>query len=158
MKTFTDNANRSWNISVTVDAIKRVRSLLDVDLMQAASGKLIQQLADNPVLLCDVIYCVIKPQADEREITDEQFGAAMAGDAIDQATSAFLEDLVNFFPSRKREMLQKVLVKLKNLEAIATEVVSKRLDSPELDRRLQETIAGGLSGNSPESSESTPQP
>ena len=137
MKTFTDNAGRSWNISVTVDAVKRVRSLLDVDLMQAAAGKLIQELADNPVLLCDVIYCIVKPQADAKEITDEDFGKAMAGDAIDQAISAFLEDLVNFFPSRKREMLQKVLVKLKNLEAIAAEVVNKRLDSPELETQMR---------------------
>ena len=137
MKTFTDNAGRSWNISVTVDAIKRVRSLLDVDLMEAAAGKLIQQLADNPVLLCDVIYCIVKPQADAKEISDEDFGKAMAGDAIDQATTAFLEDLVNFFPSRKREMLQKVLVKLKNLEAIAAEVVNKRLDSPELETQMR---------------------
>ena len=137
MKTFTDNAGRSWDISVTVDAIKRVRSLLDVDLMEAAAGKLIQQLADNPVLLCDVIYCIVKPQADEKEITDEAFGKAMAGDAIDQATSAFLEDLVNFFPIQRREMLQKVLVKLKNLEAIAAEVVNKRLDSPELETQMR---------------------
>ena len=137
MKTFTDNAGRSWDISVTVDAVKRVRSLLDVDLMEAAAGKLIQQLADSPVLLCDVIYCIVKPQADERNISDEEFGRAMAGDAIDQATSAFLEDLVNFFPSRKREMLQKVLVKLQNLEAIAAEVVNKRLDSPELETQMR---------------------
>ena len=137
MKTFTDNAGRSWNISVTVDAVKRVRSLLDVDLTEAASGKLIHQLADSPILLCDVIYCIVKPQADEKEITDEDFGKAMAGDAIDQATTAFLEDLVNFFPSRKREMLAKVLEKLKNLEAIAAEVVNKRLDSPELETRMR---------------------
>lgn len=137
MKTFTDKTGREWNISVTVDAIKRVRSLLDVDLTEAAAGKLIQQLADNPVLLCDVIYCIVKPEADAKEISDEDFGKAMAGDAIDQATSAFLEDLVNFFPSRKREMLQKVLVKLKNLEAIAAEVVNKRLDSPELETQMR---------------------
>ena len=137
MKTFTDNAGRSWTISVTVDAIKRVRSLLDVDLTEAASGKLIHQLADSPILLCDVIYCIVKLQADEKGISDEDFGRAMAGDAIDQATTAFLEDLVNFFPSRKREMLQKVLVKLNNLQAIAAEVISKRLDSPELEAQMR---------------------
>ena len=137
MKTFTDNAGRSWDISVTVDAVKRVRSLLDVDLMDAASGKLIQELAEDPVLLCDVIYCIVKPQADEREVTDEDFGKAMAGDAIDQATTAFLEDLVNFFPSLRRQMLEKVLTKLKNLEAIAAEVVNKRLDSPELETQMR---------------------
>lgn len=137
MKTFTDNAGRSWNISVTVDAVKRVKSLLGVDLLEAAGGKLIQELSDNPVLLCDVIYCLVKPQAEEKGVSDTDFGKAMAGDAIDQATDAFLEDLVNFFPSRKREMLQKVLVKLKNLEAIAAEVVHQRLDSPELEEKMR---------------------
>ena len=45
MKTFTDNAGRSWNVSVTVDAVKRVKSLLDIDLTEAAGGKLIHELA-----------------------------------------------------------------------------------------------------------------
>ena len=151
MKTFTDNAGRSWNISVTVDAVKRVRSLLDVDLMEAAGGKLIQELSDNPVLLCDVIYCIVKPEADAKQISDEDFGKAMAGDAIDQATSAFLEDLVNFFPSRRREMLAKVLTKLKNLEAIAAEVVNRKLDDPELEEKMRAELEsiGSSSGSLP---------
>ena len=140
MKTFTDNAGRIWNISVTVDAVKRVRSLLDVDLMDAAGGKLIQELSENPILLCDVIYCIVKPQADKESVSDEDFGRAMAGDTIDQATTAFLEELIDFFPCRKRGMLKKVLAKLKNLEAIAAEVVSKKLDSPELEEQMRKDL------------------
>ncbi len=38
------------------------------------------------------------------------------GDAIDSATTALLEELVDFFPKGKRELLAKALGKLKTLE------------------------------------------
>jgi len=158
MKTFTDNTGRSWTIAVNVEAIKRVKSLLAINLLDAVEGKLIEQLVDDPVLLCDVIYVLCKPQADAASVTDEDFGRAMAGDAIEAATTALLEELADFFPRGRRELLQKALAKLKVFEAKVLEAAAARLDSPELDRRLQETIAGGLSGNLPESSESTPAP
>ena len=66
MKTFKDNADRTWTVTVNVDAIKRVRSLLNIDLMEAVEGKLIERLIGDPVLLCDVIYCVCKEDADAR--------------------------------------------------------------------------------------------
>lgn len=167
MRTFKDNADRTWTVTVNVDAIKRVRSLLDVDLMEAVEGRLLERLVGDPVLLCDVIYCVCKEDADAKGISDEDFGRAMAGDAIELATTALLEELVDFFPQGKRELLRKALAKLETLQATAIEVVGKRLDSPELDRHLKaelEKLApldsgpGDLSGNALESSASTPVP
>jgi len=158
MKTFTDNTGRSWTIAVNVEAIKRVKSLLAVNLLDAIEGKLIEQLVDDPVLLCDVIYVLCGLQAGAAKVSDEDFGRSMAGDAIEAATTALLEELADFFPRGRRELLQKALAKLRTFEAKVLEAAAARLDSPELDRRLQETIAGGLSGNLPESSESTPAP
>ena len=158
MKTFKDNADRTWTVTVNVDAIKRVRSLLDIDLMQAVEGKLIERLIGDPVLLCDIIYCVCKEDADAKGITDEEFGRAMAGDAIELATTAMLEELVDFFPQGKRQLLTKALAKLEMLQATAIDVVSKRLDSPELDRHLEAELKrlGDSFGSSPELSASSP--
>lgn len=159
MKTFKDNADRTWTVTVNVDAIKRVRSMLDVDLMEAVDGRLIERLIGDPVLLCDVIYCVCKVDADVKGVSDEEFGRAMAGDAIELATTALLEELVDFFPQGKRELLKKALAKLETLQATAIDVVTKRLDSPELDRHLEAELKklGDSYGNSPESSASTPE-
>ena len=99
MKTFTDNAGRTWTVVVNVDAIKRVRGLLSVDLLSIVEGTLIDRLIRDPVLLCDIVYAVCKPEADARGISDEEFGRSMAGDAIEHATTALLEELVDFFPS-----------------------------------------------------------
>lgn len=165
MKTFTDNANRTWTLAINVDAIKRVKSLLDVDLMQAIDGKLIERLCDDPILLCDVIYALVKPQADAANVSDESFGQAMAGDAIDRATEAMLEDLVSFFPSQRRGLLAKVLEKLRALKSKLFAASSLRLDTLDLDKitkaamdELDRRSPGVSSTNSPASSESTPAP
>ncbi len=157
MKTFKDNAGRTWTVTVDVSAVKRVRSLLDVNLLEVLDGRLIERLAGDPVLLCDALFALVKPEADAKGITDEDFGRAMAGDAVEHATTALLEELVDFFPQGKRRLLQKALGKLKAWEAKALDVAEKRLESPELDEKLEAalkaagsaTTAGGSSGNLP---------
>jgi len=160
VKTFKDNADRTWTVTINVDAIKRVRSLLDIDLMQAVEGKLIERLIGDPVLLCDIIYCVCKEDADAKGITDEEFGRAMAGDAIELATTAMLEELVDFFPQGKRQLLTKALAKLETLQETMLTVVSERLDSPELDAELLAELRklGDSSGDLRASSDSIPVP
>ena len=156
MKTFTDTAGRTWTVTINVDAIKRVKSLLGVNLMDAVEGTLLEKLVSDPVLLCDVIYAVCKPQADAQGVRDEDFGRAMAGDAIDLATTAMLEELVEFFPLARRRLLRKALEKLRTLESMALTAAAERLDSPELESRLRELIAGDSFGNLPDPSASTP--
>jgi len=137
MKTFRDNAGRTWTVSINVDAIRRVRSELGVNLMEAVEGGLLERLASDPVLLCDVLYVVCRPEAEARSVADEDFGRAMAGDAIEHATTALLEDLVDFFPRGRRRVLSKALTKLQAVEARAVEYAEARLDDPELERRIE---------------------
>jgi hypothetical protein len=143
MKTFTDNAGRTWTVAINVECIKRVKTLLSVNLLDAIEGKLIEQLVSDPILLCDVIFAICKPEADTKEISDEEFGRAMAGDAIDNATTALLEELVDFFPSGKRQVLAKALAKLKTFQSKAVETASKRLDDPRLDQQLEALLSEG---------------
>lgn len=168
MQTFNDNTGRTWTLTIHVDAIKRVRGLLGVDLMSALDGpqNLLERLVTDPVLLCDVVYALCKPEADARSITDEDFGRAMAGDAIDAATTALLEELVGFFPQAKRTVLRKALDKLHTLETKVLDAVTARLDSGEIDRMLEAelnktslpTSGGGAASTSwPASSASTPE-
>ncbi len=157
MKTFSDNAGRSWTIALNVGALKRVRALCDVDLMAAVEGKLVERLVSDPVLLCDVLYAVCKAEADVKGISDEEFGQALSGDAIDAATTALLEELVDFFPKRRREVLRTALAKMNALQEKSVQAAMVFLQGPELDRRVEDAINGVLkagsfgpsSGNSP---------
>ncbi len=161
MRTFTDNAGRTWTIAINVGAIKRVRGLLDVDLLEVVEGKLIERLIRDPVLLCDVVYAVCKPEADERQITDEEFGRAMAGDAIEHATKALLEELVGFSPSpRDRANLQRVLATTFKAMDRARDVIEARIDSGELDKVVEQALASAASssGDARASPASNPTP
>jgi len=160
MKTFKDNEGRSWNVSVNVAAMKRVKTLLNLNLMDAVESDLIQRLATDPMLLCDVIYAICKPDADKRNVSDEQFGQSMAGDVIEHATVALLEELVDFFPDAKRQVLRKAVERFQKVQTRAVETADKYLDSPIFEKRIEDALKNitDFSGNLPESSESTPTP
>lgn len=141
-KSFTDTQGASWPIEITVSTIKRVRSLIDIDLLEVLDGKLIDQLVSDPVLLCDVLYAVCKPEADRRALSDEQFGSLLAGDAIDQATDALLTAIVSFSPSpRDRAALGQVLTKARAAMDRARDVIDDRIKSGEVDRAIDAAIA-----------------
>lgn len=159
MKTFTDNAGRTWTVPVNADGIKRVRSLLGVNLLDVLDDgcKLLADLHDDPVLLVDVLYCLCKPEADAKQVTDEEFGRAMSGDALAHAASALLEGISDFFPNARQRAVMKNL--LKKTEA----VVERLLDHAEksiagLDPESVVRSATASFGNLPESSGSTPAP
>jgi hypothetical protein len=162
MKSFTDTLGRTWTLVVNVATLKRVRALCGVDLngiIEVEDGKpetrLLEKLSTDPVLLVDVLYAVCKPECDRRKISDEDFGSAMAGDAIDLATSALLDEIIDFFPEAKRQAFRKILSATRRFEEIA----KKRLSETLADSKFEDSIVcelerlTGLSPSAPESAE-----
>jgi hypothetical protein len=141
MHTFSDTQGRPWTITLNVDAIRRVRSVLNINLLEAIEGKLLERLITDPVLLCDILFVVIQPQAITHGISDEDFGRSLGGDVLDVATTALLEELVDFFPSAKRTVFRKALAKLKQLETLAIETATQRLESSDLEERMKTALA-----------------
>ena len=144
MQSFKDSEGRDWIVTVTVATVKRVRQMCDVNLLELLEGQLLQRLAADPVLLCDVLYAVCQPQASERNLTDEQFGAAMGGEVIDKACAAFLEALTDFFPNtQQRENLKLLLTKIQRAREQQYGLMRTKLESLDLDtltNRLGERI------------------
>ena len=161
MHAFKDNADRQWEVAINVATIKRVKGLLDVDLMGSMQGELLKKLVSDPVLLVDVLYVVCKPQAEAAGVTDEQFGEAMAGDAIERATTALLEELVDFFPSpRDRARAKRVLATFWTLIDKAQDLLDRRADPAVLESQMDQVLKKLEDSftTSPESSASTPIP
>ena len=147
MKTFTDNKGRIWTLEVTVATVKRVRALCRVDLNSIVeldknnkpSAELLERLSSDPVLLVDVLYAVCKPQADKLGVTDEDFGEAMAGDSIEYATSALLEEVINFFPESKRMVMQRILSASRKFSEAARKKLEAELNG-EFESRVVSTL------------------
>jgi hypothetical protein len=150
-KMFGDNAGRRWTLELNVGAIKRVRTLCGVDLLEIATGSgLAERLSNDPVLLCDAIYAAIKPEADKAGVTDEEFGRAMAGDAIADAAQAFLDELVAFFPRGRRDLLRRAVEGMRGIEAEGMELAGHKLEQILDEARSQLHGSGVSSTSSPE--------
>ncbi len=146
MKTFTDSAGRAWTLVVNVSAIKRVRDVLGVDLLDVANGELLSRLADDPCVLVDVLFALCKPEADAKGVSDEDFGRGMVGAVLDEASAALMRELLDFFPSAQRA---------RALGRMARKITEQEVAVAEAAAAVQ-SMPGASSGNSPASSASTP--
>jgi len=131
---FSDNKGRRWTVEINTATLKRVKQALSINLLDAVGGKLIDTIAADPALFADILYVLIKPQADAAKVTDTDFGEALAGDEIEEASLAFISALVDFFPKGRREVLAKAIAagteKARTAEAKAMQEIEARLSGP----------------------------
>ena len=145
MQSFKDSKGIIWTIEVNVGAIKRVRALCGIDLLNVITvgedGKpnteLLDRLSDDPVLLVDTLYAVCQPEIEKRGLTDEEFGMSFDGDALVAAAHALLDGVVDFFPEAKRRMFRKVLTVSRRFEDATNRYLAETLDSGKLDEALE---------------------
>lgn len=163
-RSFKDAEGRLWVVSVNVSSIRLVRAQVGVDLYElagAATG--LMELYDDPVKLVEVIWHLCSKAASKENVSEDEFCEAMLGDAIAGATDAFEGALVDFFPDGKRRaILQEMMAKRREfMAAILTEEMNrvKEMDVQEAAQKITASARpSGSSADSPESSESTPDP
>ncbi len=162
MKQFTDNKERSWTLSLNIATAKKVKDAVSFDLLSEDVGEMVGRLAVDPVLLCDVIFILVSDQAARNNITDEDFGESMAGEAIGKATEALLDEIVDFFPPRKRKVLRMALDKMEEAEDLlmtrAEDLISSKTAEEIVEEVINAAEDGSSSGRSPDLSESIPSP
>ena len=153
MRNFKDNRGRSWQIALNVYEMKRVRAILGVDLVNViALGKdgkvqvdLIDRIANDPCLLVDILWVLVEAEAKEQGVSDVDFGSSLAGAAIEEATKAFLDELVDFFPGARRLFLKKAVEVSRQYAEEMTAVLEKTLADPEFEKRLRESMNSSAS-------------
>lgn len=160
MKKFKDTQDRDWIVTIHVDAIKRVRSELDIDLSKALEENFtgLTAILADPVQLVEVLFVLCREQAQAAGISDEDFGKSMGGDCLLTGGEAFVEALIDFFPhARARASLTALLAKGKTVRNVLLERAEEQIKA--LDpNQIAESMLPGSSGNSPASAESTPAP
>lgn len=155
MRTFKDLAGRDWGIAMDIAAAKRVRDMLGLDIVGPNAAAVFEKLIADPITLCDVLFAVCRPQAERLGVSDEEFGRALAGDVIERAARALLEELADFTPHvRDRERARRIVAAIFTLADRARDVLDRQTD--EAIRAATESISGAKSGSSPGSSDSTP--
>jgi hypothetical protein len=159
MRSFTDTKGRIWPIVINVAAVKRCRGLVGVDLYGLVENQF-RPLADllaDPVKLVDVLYVLCMAEAESRGISDEQFGEGFAGDVLEAAADAFLEELTDFFQNpRVRAGLRKITTAARTVRDRLMDQMEAAMETIDAESAAAALIAS--SGSSPASSASTPAP
>lgn len=111
MREFTDAAGRTWRLSLTVETFRRVRGVLGVNLgdltaSRTAGGQsLVNELDNDPVLLCDVLAVAMEPEVKAAGLTAAQFADAFDAATFGPAVRAFWEELADFFRLHRPDLL-----------------------------------------------------
>lgn len=173
MARFTDNDGREWEILLDAPTAIRIREDCDEaflkDDFNPGKASTYQRMQEDPVLLCRVVYLLCEQQIKERGMTDRQFYLSVLGDAIDRATEALLQAIVNFTPRRDRQMME-ALVGQGEMQREAIEQAIAKVDNPEIREKVKQAVTEMVEQRvatmltrlntvtaSPESSESTPK-
>ena len=164
MRTFKDGKGRTWEVALNVWQMKRLRDTLGIDLVNVIGTSpdgsvkvdLIDRIANDPVLLVDILWVLCEGGAKSAGVTDEDFGSSLAGDSIEDATRAFLDELVDFFPGARRLFLKKAVGLARRWSDETARTLKAALESPELEERLKTELRSASA--SPASAASTPAP
>ena len=167
-RTFRDRSGRLWRADVTAAVLRRVQDECNVELLELVAprepeqfGRLIARLQSEPMLLVDVIYCVVEEQCIARGVSDIDFGRGLAGDSLEEAFEALLAGVIDFFPHRRDRWRMRFLLTQTWRAAAKTRV---RIDRtlrhriPEILRQTAQpsTTYGPPSGGAQGSQGSTP--
>ena len=156
MKTFNDKNKKTWRIELTVGSARRIKADTGIDLVNIisiedqgkASSAELEKLIDNPFKLVDVLYSLCAPQAKEENVGPEAFAELFDAAAIEAATTAMVEEIIDFFPPTKRKAIEKIYKIAKDVEAKNEAKLMEMLNNPEVEKELENKLST-LSTNAP---------
>ena len=149
MKSFTDKNGESWDLDLNIGAAMRLKSRLDIDIENVVTFdksnnpedvSLLERIAEDSILLFNVIFILCEKQVQDRKLTQEQFAERFTGDTIEAATDALLDEIVNFSRPAKRKVLQR----LRQISKEYSDRAGKQLDQVLADPKFQNEIENHL--------------
>lgn len=149
-ETFTDTHDRVWSIRLNFGDLKRVLTLTGINL--AKPGRKVTKesdldnlteeempvhlrLASDPILLMDVVYALVEPQAKEKGVSSDQFGEAISPEIFGTVSDMFWRAYQSFFLAAGDTMNAKLVEQIKKLRKEMDRQASK------LDQKLDSAIA-----------------
>lgn len=145
MARFKDNLDDEWDLVLTVGILGKLRTEAGLDLRAADAGQQVAGLDPYSEQFGRILWLLVEKQAAERNIEPDDFPFRLDGNALEGATEALVDALIDFFPNARSRQIARA--KLPELRAKA----EKELEAT-MDRELSKLLAG----TSPASPASTP--
>ena len=142
MRTFDDATGQSWTVRVDLQTAKEWKRRLGFDVMglPKAEWKPLGAILEDPVQMVDLLFLTCADECRRRNLTDEDFGRLLFGDAIEDAAVALIEAISDFFPSPShRKTLAKILAaarKVMERTEAQAETILQGIDPDKLAERM----------------------
>jgi hypothetical protein len=146
MATFKDRLDRSWNIDITVFEMRKVKNEFNIDFGECASSenKVFGRLAKDPILLVDVLSCLLEDQIKQTGLNERQFAQGIVGIGIKNAADALVEAIVNFSKPLDGAVMKATWEKMTATEEIAAEEVLGVMQELDVKPLIRERINEAL--------------
>jgi hypothetical protein len=162
MREFKDDEGRPWRLALTTSAVNRVRDNVTVEIDGVSVPFKIDNVAEfhttihilrtQLTVLAEVLYQVLCNQVAEKKLAKDEFLDGIRGDVWDVAGKAIEEELVDFFPPRRRQLASLTAeAHQKNMETVFEQATAQMKKAMEQVTPMQ---FGMQSGKPLESSES----
>jgi len=165
VREFRDDQGRPWQVALTTAAAMRVRDNVKrqvdgedkpFDLVDFnAIGDTLDVLRGGYVTIAETLYWVLINQINQKGISKDDFFDGLRGDCMDEAARVLEEELVDFFPSRLRGVVQAVAAKGHEATDVQLRTMTDKINQLDPQKLLEQS--GMPSGSVPASSASTPE-
>jgi hypothetical protein len=149
MQQFRDRQGGEWLIDLSIGCVDRVKSesngrfdLWSIFSESEQAGPLHKAIEDFPSFW-ELLWILVRPQAESRGIDPEQFGEAMAADCLIDARTAFDREWAVFLRGLQKLDQALVLEKMAAYREKMVEMIKTRLDdlnASDLDGRVEGKI------------------
>lgn len=142
MKTFKDNANHSWEITLTIGAAIKVKDRLGVDLLQPEVGDppLLTRLGTDEMLLAQVICTLLESQFESNKVDESYIYDSFDGPTFARAHEAFYLEMIDFFQKRGRSDRAKAVEKQMKMIEAGIKAAQAKLDEIDVDQVISEAL------------------
>ena len=147
MAEFIDNKVRKWQVAIDAPTILMLRKEADPDFMlgDTAESNTYKRLEADPVLLCRVVFLLCQKQLTERDVSEEDFYKEVIGNAIEKATKAILEAILDFTPRQTtRDVLRTSAAVDDQIREVAAQKAIAKINDPELRKQAEAIIESEL--------------
>lgn len=146
MKSFKDASGRSWNFSVNVKTLRLVKAVNGITLTDLAGrdgASLIEQIANDPVFLGEVLATLCLPENHTKEDA-EKFMENLSGDSIEEAATALMDEIADFFPKARAILLRKIISLARAQQETEIKKATETMNDPEFQKGLLSAMSESL--------------
>jgi hypothetical protein len=145
-----DTLGREWTFrftALTVRDLSRHTGLSTKAL--AGPNSLLQRIGEDDETLCIALWQTIRPQAEQRGVSEDDWFAALDDVCLQEATKEWLEAYINFSHPARRTVLSKIATESRRQIDEAAKEIEKTLASGEIDAVIQREVTKVVKGMTP---------